>query len=143
VLRQQGGKQLLANMKIGRSECRQCGRKLHQTVPRGAIENAQGTRDLDPLCARHGNASAIVSRRSALIAAARAMAARSPTSRAASAGSVPAGAGMMDSQPGGAAIHCRTAAGVIGSSSSSRTAVGMERLPNSCGTRSIRPMSTK
>jgi hypothetical protein len=47
-------------MSIGRSECCQCGRKLHQTAPRGAIENAQGTRDLDPLCARHGNPGAIV-----------------------------------------------------------------------------------
>jgi hypothetical protein len=60
VLRQQGVHQLLANVKIGRSEFCQCGWKLHQTTPRGAIENAQGTRDLDPLCAGHGNPGAIV-----------------------------------------------------------------------------------
>jgi len=60
ILRQKNIHQLLAHMKIGRSERRQCDRKLHQTAPRGAIEKPQCPHDRKAFVACGPNASAVV-----------------------------------------------------------------------------------
>jgi hypothetical protein len=49
----------------------------------------------------------------------------------------------MDNQDGGASIHSRTGAGVSSRSSSSRTTIGTDTPPNSCGKMSIWAMSTR
>ena len=57
---QQNVQQVLAHVKVGRTEGGECRWEIYQAALCGAIENPERTRDLEPLCASRGNPVAMV-----------------------------------------------------------------------------------
>ena len=128
ILGKQRVKQLLANMKIRCSRRNKCRCEFYQAPLRRAIEYAECPCHCNPLRTCRGDPSPVIHQLKVRLRSSGkrngrlfAIASRSEIARAAS-----AGAGRTDSQSGGAEIHARTTAGVIGLFSSSHTTVGMQ-----------------